>query len=176
MMPLSASTTVPDTSQKSSTELMPPDDVAALALEFELKTNAPFLLLDEPSEVYPASLHTCGANVLSSRVERSEMAEGAGVPSILGWTLTREAGSMSTTMRAKLQVSSVIPSETNEQETLHFHGVGRNEAYPEDGSDENNTFAKFTPSAHLEIIIMNPALLGKFKPGDTFYVDFTPVA
>jgi hypothetical protein len=89
--------------------------------------------------------------------------------------LTCAAGPMST-MRAKLQVSSVTPSEHNaEQETLRFHGVARSEAYPEDGSDENNTFAKFSPSVDLEIVIANPALVGKFKPGDTFYVDFTPV-
>jgi hypothetical protein len=91
-------------------------------------------------------------------------------------SLTLRHGPMSTSMRAKLQISSVTPSEHNaEQETLRFHGVSRNEAYPEDGSDENNTFAKFSPCVDLEIVIANPALLGKFKPGDTFYVDFTPV-
>lgn len=89
--------------------------------------------------------------------------------------LTRAVAPMSTTMRAKMQVSSVVKSESQEQETLYFDGVSRNEGYPEDGSDENNTFAKFTPSARLEMVVMNPALIGKLKPGDTFYVDFTPV-
>ena len=83
---------------------------------------------------------------------------------------------MSTPMRAKLQVSSVFPYPHDDgRETLRFHGVAKNGAYPEDGSDENNTFAKFSPAVHLEITIANPALIGKFKPGDTFYVDFTPV-
>lgn len=47
--------------------------------------------------------------------------------------------------------------------------------YPEDGSDEDNTYAKFTPGADLSMNIANPALFGSFKVGDTFYVDFTPV-
>lgn len=46
--------------------------------------------------------------------------------------------------------------------------------YPEDGSDEDNTFAKFSPSANLSINIANPDLFGKFNVGDKFYVDFTP--
>ena len=47
--------------------------------------------------------------------------------------------------------------------------------YPADGSDENNTFAKWTPAAEMKISVANPALWDKFKPGDEFYVDFTPV-
>ena len=41
--------------------------------------------------------------------------------------------------------------------------------------DEDNSFAKFSPSVNFQIMIANPALLGKFASGDTFYVDFTPV-
>lgn len=78
-----------------------------------------------------------------------------------------------TTMRAKLQISSVTRHST-QCETLKFHGVSRSDAYPEDGSDENNTFARFSPSVSLEIMIANPALIGKFEPGQTFYADFTP--
>lgn len=78
-----------------------------------------------------------------------------------------------TTMRAKLRVGSVIKfNETTE--TVTFHGVSKKNGYPADGSDEDNTFAKFSPSANFQIMIANPALLGKFEPGDTFYVDFTP--
>ena len=80
---------------------------------------------------------------------------------------------MSTTMRAKLQISSVEKFESG-TERLKFHGVAA-KAYPADGSDEDNTFAKFSPSVSLDISIANPALHGKFNPGDTFYVDFTPV-
>lgn len=82
-----------------------------------------------------------------------------------------------TTMRAKLRVGSVIPHQSEgvtTSERIVFHGVARSVPYPEDGSDENNTFAKFSPSVMLDIQIANPALIGKFAPGDTFYVDFTP--
>lgn len=78
-----------------------------------------------------------------------------------------------TTMRAKLRVGSVIKLNA-ETETVTFFGVSKGSPYPEDGSDENNTFAKFSPSANFQIMIANPALLGKFEPGDTFYADFTP--
>lgn len=76
-------------------------------------------------------------------------------------------------MRAKLRVGSVIPQGST-AELLTFHGVAKSDGYPSDGSDENNTFAKFSPSAKFDILVANPALLGQFEPGDTFYVDFTP--
>lgn len=76
-------------------------------------------------------------------------------------------------MRAKLRVISVTPQ--GDQERLTFCGVSKSESYPEDGSDEDNTYAKFSPSVELGITIANPALVGAFKQGDTFYVDFTPV-
>ncbi len=76
-----------------------------------------------------------------------------------------------TTMRAKLQIASVTKHATCE--TLKFHGVAA-KSYPADGSDEDNTFAKFSPSVSLDITITNPALLGQFEPGQKFYVDFTP--
>lgn len=76
-------------------------------------------------------------------------------------------------MRAKLKVDRIEQFETSE--TLHFRAVYKNGAYPEDGTDEDNTFALFTPSATLEMQINNPALIGSFKVGQAFYVDFTEV-
>lgn len=76
-------------------------------------------------------------------------------------------------MRAKMKCSVVEPC--GEGEILRFHAVSRNDSYPNDGSDENNTYAKFSPSADLNINVQNPALKGKIAQGDTFYVDFTPV-
>lgn len=61
-------------------------------------------------------------------------------------------------------------------ETVHFQAVGKDEPYGNDGSDENNTYAKFTPSASLVIHIANPDLIGRHKAGDVFYVDFTPAS
>lgn len=74
-------------------------------------------------------------------------------------------------MRAKMQISQINANPSCEQ--IHFHGVAA-KAYPADGTDEDNTFAKWSPSVELKISITNPALIGQFKVGDKFYVDFTP--
>lgn len=75
-------------------------------------------------------------------------------------------------MRAKLAVRTV--TSATGCDVLTFSGVSASQ-YPEDGSDENNTFAKFSPSVTLDMSITNPVLVGTFKVGDTFYVDFIPV-
>ncbi len=77
-------------------------------------------------------------------------------------------------MRAKLKVSSVVIGAGCE--LLKFSAVCKDSAYPNDGTDEDNTFARWTPCAEMSMTVQNPALLGKFTVGDKFYVDFTPVA
>ena len=42
-----------------------------------------------------------------------------------------------------------------------------------EGESEDNTFARYTPSASLSMTITNPNLLGQFKEGQKFYLDFT---
>lgn len=78
---------------------------------------------------------------------------------------------MSTTMRAKMQVLAVSPYADGEVLTLS--AVAKDGTYPQDGSDEDNTFARWTPTADLTMDIRNPNLLGKFAVGQKFYVDFT---
>lgn len=80
---------------------------------------------------------------------------------------------MSARMRAKVKVTAV--TMTDHADTVKFVPVAKSSAYPKDGSDEDNTFAKFSPSGEFILTIANPALLGKYRPGQTFYVDFTPV-
>lgn len=75
-------------------------------------------------------------------------------------------------MRAKMYVETVTRHGT--AEVLKFRAVGRSNGYPDDGSDENNTYAKFSPSGELSLTVANPALIGKFNPGDSYYLDFTP--
>lgn len=77
-----------------------------------------------------------------------------------------------TKMRAKLQIASVT-KHVGGNETIKFHAVAANSYAETDGLDEDNTYAKYSPSASLEIMIANPALHGKFEPGQKFYVDFT---
>ena len=79
---------------------------------------------------------------------------------------------MKTTMRAKMRVAGVKTESYGE--VLNFSAVAKSGGYPEDGSDENNTFAKWTPTAEVKMTIQNPDLYGKFTLGQEFYVDFTP--
>ena len=74
-------------------------------------------------------------------------------------------------MRAKLKVTAVDANEYNEK--IQMTAVCKDDDYGEDGLDENNTFATFTPTADLTMQVTNPSLLGKIKPGQFFYVDFT---
>ena len=83
-----------------------------------------------------------------------------------------------TTMRAKLKVTSVTkgPEGFDPHERLTFAAVCKDGSYTSDGSDEDNTFSKFTPQADLSMVIQNPALIGQFEVGQKFYVDFTPAS
>ena len=84
---------------------------------------------------------------------------------------------MAISMRAKLQVGAVFPHRNADgdttSETLHFHGVSKSGGYPGDGTDEDNSFAKWSPSVNLQMQVTNPALFGQFEPGQKFYVDFS---
>jgi hypothetical protein len=75
-------------------------------------------------------------------------------------------------MRAKFRVSSV--EKVGSCEKLTFHAVAKSEAYPADGSDEDNNYARWSPSASCEIMVANPDLHGKFEVGKKYYVDFIP--
>lgn len=79
-------------------------------------------------------------------------------------------------MRAKMVVTGFTPwsyDGKKQGENLTFVAVAASQ-YPEDGSDENNTYAKYSPAAQLHISVANPALFDQFEVNDVFYVDFTP--
>lgn len=81
-------------------------------------------------------------------------------------------------MRAKVRVTKIQPypdDGATTQETLTFNFPAKDGAYPADGSDEDQQFARYSPSGSLSLTVANPNLLGKFKVGDTFYLDFIPV-
>lgn len=75
-------------------------------------------------------------------------------------------------MRAKLRVSDVV-SHGPTSETITMNAVTGTEKFGPKGEGENNTFARYTPTASLSLSITNPDLVGKFKVGQTFYADFT---
>lgn len=74
-------------------------------------------------------------------------------------------------MRAKMVVQEVI--RYSHSETIRMTAVSRDHGYPADGSDEDNTFAKFSPSGSFEVQCTNPDMFGKINPGERFYLDFT---
>lgn len=75
-------------------------------------------------------------------------------------------------MRAKMRLNSVAENDGYGQ-TLFFSAVYKKDGYPEDGSDENNSFARWTPQAELKMVVNNPELFGQFTQGQEFYLDFT---
>lgn len=74
-------------------------------------------------------------------------------------------------MRAKMRVTAVKKYENNQ--VVEMTAVGKSDGYPEDGADENNSYARWTPSAYLTISISNPVLFDKFEVEQQFYLDFT---
>lgn len=77
-------------------------------------------------------------------------------------------------MRAKVRINRVTDFGGNQCEIV-ANPVAKKESYPEDGYDEDNTYAKYSPMGEFKLTIANPALYGKLKPGQVFYVDFTLV-
>ncbi|WP_292099351.1 hypothetical protein [Mesorhizobium sp.] len=81
-------------------------------------------------------------------------------------------------MRAKVRITNIQSYPTagpTMQETLSFNFPSKDGAYPADGSDEDQQFARFSPMGSLSLTVANPALIGKFAVGDTFYLDFERV-
>lgn len=77
-------------------------------------------------------------------------------------------------MRAKMKLVRVERSE--KCDVLTFMCVpAKTYANTQDGVHEDNTFAAYSPTGEFKIHVTNPALLGKFHPGDTYYFDASPV-
>jgi hypothetical protein len=77
---------------------------------------------------------------------------------------------MSKPMRAKMTVQSVKKILGGWYDVVEMSAV-----YGGSTNDEDNSFAKTTPSGTISLNIANKDLMGVYQPGDTFYVDFTPV-
>lgn len=76
-------------------------------------------------------------------------------------------------MRAKFRIN-YIERKYEGYEILYMCPVAASK-YPADGSDENNTYAKFSPSGQMTLTIANPDLIGKFNENEEYYLDFTKV-
>ena len=71
-------------------------------------------------------------------------------------------------VRAKFQCTYVEDQAVYEQKEVSFSAVM-------DGSEENKSFAKYTPSGQIRVVVSydTPAV-NAFVPGKEYYVDFTP--
>lgn len=71
-------------------------------------------------------------------------------------------------VRGKFQVQSVTTHSWNPNaKTVKLHAVST-------GSKENESWAKYTPSGTIEMLIENPPAADQLAIGKEFYVDFTP--
>jgi hypothetical protein len=76
-------------------------------------------------------------------------------------------------MRMKVYVTEVKPlGEPKCAELLSFSVVCPSK-FEADGSSEDNSFARWSPSGGVSVTCNNPALFDKFVAGQKFYVDFT---
>jgi hypothetical protein len=84
-------------------------------------------------------------------------------------------------MIAKFYVRAVTPTVTDDttstviQEKLYFSAVS-DKPFSAEGASDDNSFARWSPAGSLELVVQNPALIGKFKPGQKFYLEFTEAA
>ena len=83
-------------------------------------------------------------------------------------------------MIAKFQVMQVedvnIADATRPPEIiaqrLTFQAVSE-KPFHQDGTSDDNSFAKWTPDGKLTMTVNNPALFGKLKVGEKYYLTFT---
>lgn len=75
-------------------------------------------------------------------------------------------------MRAKMEVRAVEKSSPTVLK-LTMAAVCGKDPFGPDGESEDNTYARWTPTATVEMYITNPNLVDKFKQGQKLYVDFT---
>lgn len=72
---------------------------------------------------------------------------------------------MAKTIRAKFVVSGITPDDNGEGKHVTLMAVTS-------GSEENKSFAKYTPSGQIELYVDNPD--AAFEEGE-YYIDFTKV-
>lgn len=44
-----------------------------------------------------------------------------------------------------------------------------------EGSEENKSFSKYTPGGDVKLFVTNPEVIGFFKPGNDYYLEFKKV-
>lgn len=72
-------------------------------------------------------------------------------------------------VRAKFKVDELVPSNDGDQPsgTVRMSPVTN-------GSSENESFYRYTPSGSLSLSTINAAAFAQFKVGDEWYLDLSP--
>lgn len=136
-------------------------------------------LLDAISDLNDDLHHMRDYTVVTQALFRVKLLSQAMTPDTLGaFTTPPKEGAMAD-MRAKFIVNGVQEHFSDEAktiktgETLAMSPVCKSGPYPEDGTDEDNTFARWSPSGSLTLFVANPNLWGKYPVGTKHYLDFT---
>lgn len=74
--------------------------------------------------------------------------------------------------RCKFTVTAVTPSYDGAPPTSQR--VRMSTQYDQELAQEDEAFAKSTPSGDMTFQVDNPALAGFFEPGKAYYIDITP--
>lgn len=79
-------------------------------------------------------------------------------------------------MRAKFKVDAINASTSTDgsvsSESISMSPVFADN-YGPNGENEDNDFARYTPSGNLQMVITNPALFDTMVVGEKYYLDFT---
>lgn len=70
-------------------------------------------------------------------------------------------------VRSKFRLAEIHHTEGGNKRFIFY-------AVCDDGTPENQKFAKYTPNGKIEMMVSNPAVFDKFQIGGFYYFDATP--
>lgn len=73
-------------------------------------------------------------------------------------------------MKAKFEVKEVTENEDG-SENLSMRAVSE-QPFDAEGVSDDNSFARYTPSGELTMLVNNPNLKGKIVVGEKYYLTF----
>jgi hypothetical protein len=73
-------------------------------------------------------------------------------------------------IKAKMVIADV--SRVGNMDVLTFIPIPKEGGYSDGGLDNDNTYAYYSPSADIKIIVNNENMVGKFVLGDRFSISF----
>ncbi len=77
-----------------------------------------------------------------------------------------------TTTRLKLVVNTVQLTINNDG-TTNYEDITLSAVYSDKEGSANKQWSRWTPSGQLKFQVSNPAVFGKFRPGQFYFADLT---